>query len=162
MAWHLIKKTYDWTGENPQYELIQGNTSTQIIIEMTTSWKLLNSRLTSKLPPLLHNGRLGIATAYQKYGKPEPKKRPVIDLKFDPAIDIRKAIARAGIFCLNHIMDHGSFHLPHSIRLRHQLDKIQQYLQTKYDNLHDPVLVLKSDDIEGFFKAKITYSMCCC
>ena len=36
--------------------------------------------------PLLHEGRLGLATAYQKYGKPEPKKRPVIDLKFDPTI----------------------------------------------------------------------------
>ena len=88
---------------------------------------------------------------YQKYGKPEPKKRPVIDLKFDPAINIRKASARAGIFCMNHIMGHGSFHLPHASRLRLQLDSIQRYLMEKNVNLVDPTLVMMSDDIEGFF-----------
>ena len=98
MAWHLIKKTYDWTGDNPQYELIADNTPTSLPQEMASSWFLLSSGLKSKLPPLLKDGRLGKATAYQKYGKPEPKKRPVIDLKFDPSINIRKAIARAGIF----------------------------------------------------------------
>ena len=75
----------------------------------------------------------------------------MIDLKFDPAINIRKAIARAGIFCMNHIMGHGSFHLPHASRLRLQLDSIQRYLMEKNVNLVDPTLVMMSDDIEGFF-----------
>ena len=120
---------------------------------MEASWINLSRGLTSKLPPLITDGRLGLATAYQKYGKPEPKKRPVIDLKFDPAIDIRKAAARAGIFCLNNIKGHGSFHLPHSNCLRLRLDKIQDYLNAMAndENLQDPTLVMMSDDIEGFF-----------
>ena len=151
MAWHLIKKTYDWTGDDPQYELVQNTTPSTIISEMALSWNQLYPGLKSKLPPLLKDGRLGLATAYQKYGKPEPKKRPVIDLKFDPTINIRKAIARAGIFCINHISGHGSFHLSHSTRLRIQLDQIQKYLTESTNHLQDPMLVMRSDDIEGFF-----------
>ena len=151
MAWHLIKKTYDWTGENPQYEMVRDRTADSIITEMSTSWAQLYNGLKSKLPPLLPNGRLGLATAYQKYGKPEPKKRPVIDLKFDPAINIRKAIARAGIFCMNHIVGHGSFHLPHATRLRLQLDSTLKYLSRNGNHLIDPTIVMMSDDIEGFF-----------
>ena len=30
MAWHLIKKTYDWTGDTPQYELISNMTPDMI------------------------------------------------------------------------------------------------------------------------------------
>ena len=153
MAWHLIKKTYDWMGDNPQYELVTDKTPDMIIQDMFVSWGRLCRRLKSKLPPLLQDGRLGIATAYQKYGKPEPKKRPVIDLKFDTAINIRKAVARAGIFCINHIIGNGSFHLPHSMGLRERLNKIQDYFNIliRRRNIQDPILVIRSDDIEGFF-----------
>jgi hypothetical protein len=150
MAWHLIKRAFDWTGDNPQYEQILDWTPQEIISDMKCSWSRLERKLKSKLPPLLNEGRLGLATAYQKYGKPEPKKRPVIDLKFDPTINIRKAAARAGIFCLNNIIGHGSFHLPNSTRLRQMLDTIQSKLEqvAKQNRLNDPVLVLMSDDIE--------------
>ena len=53
MAWHLIKQTYDWSGNNPQYELIHNQTPFSIIAAMSTSWSLLNKGLKSKLPPLL-------------------------------------------------------------------------------------------------------------
>ena len=153
MAWHLLKKTYDWTGVDPQYEIIRDQTPDMIIQEMTTSWDHLSHGLTSKLPPMIKNGRLGLATAYQKYGKPDPKKRPVIDLKFDPAINIRKAAARAGIFCLNNIKGHGSFHLSNSNSLRERLDRIQDYFKTmaEENNIQDPMIIMMSDDIEGFF-----------
>jgi hypothetical protein len=160
MAWHLLKKTYDWTGDDPQYELIKDQTPEMIIQNMNISWAILSGGLTSKLPPFCTKGRLGLATAYQKYGKPDPKKRPVIDLKFEPAINIRKAAARAGIFCLragifclNNIMGNGSFHLPHANGLRERLDKIQNYfkIDAQEKELQDPVLVMRSDDIEGFF-----------
>ena len=153
MAWHLLKKTYDWTGVDPQYEIIRDQTPDMIIQEMTTSWDHLSHGLTSKLPPMIKNGRLGLATAYQKYGKPDPKKRPVIDLKFDPAINIRKAAARAGIFCLNNIKGHGSFHLSNSNSLRERLDRIQDYFKTMAgeNNIQDPMIIMMSDDIEGFF-----------
>lgn len=153
MAWHLIKRAFDWTGDNPQYERILDRTPQELMSDMKNSWNRLERKLKSKLPPLLHEGRLGLATAYQKYGKPEPKKRPVIDLKFDPTINIRKAAARAGIFCLNNIIGHGSFHLPNSTRLRQMLDTIQSKLGhvAKQNKLNDPVLVMMSDDIEGFF-----------
>ena len=152
MAWHLLKKTYDWTGDDPQYELIKDQTPEMIIQNMKYQGNL-SGGLTSKLPPFSTKGRLGLATAYQKYGKPDPKKRPVIDLKFEPAINIRKAAARAGIFCLNNIMGNGSFHLPNANGLREKLDKIQKYfkIDAQEKELQDPVLVMMSDDIEGFF-----------
>ena len=77
----------------------------------------------------------------------------MIDLKFDTAINIRKAVARAGIYCLNHIIENGSFHLSHSNCLRECLNKIQDYFNTMIQrrNIQDPVLVIRSDDIEGFF-----------
>jgi hypothetical protein len=153
MAWCLIKKTFDWTETNSLYELIRNSTPDTILSEMLLSWKRLLPKLTSKLPPVLTDGRLGLATAYQKYGKPEPKKRPVIDLKFDPTINIRKAAARAGIFCLNNILQQGSFHLSNSAKLREKLDKIVLYFKTLSAPLHltNPVLITMSDDIEGFF-----------
>ena len=50
-------------------------------------------------------------------------------------------------------MGNGSFHLPNANGLREKLDKIQKYfkIDAQEKELQDPVLVMMSDDIEGFF-----------